>query len=559
MRMSKLPDSVHRAVCYIRKSREDEEAERRGEDTLAGQRHLMTSQVLPKYKLACDWAEEVASGDSIRDRPVFRQLLPQLGTLYQAILCKDLSRLGRGNYSDMGQVYDIIRERKIYIITTDQIYDPANFSDLRMIRFSLFFHREEYEMTVWRLTEGKYDGARRGKWVAGSVPYGYRYDPRTQTLKPDEAEAFVVRLIYALHVQEGLGLRAISNRLAQLGYRSPQGRAHWQPEVIRRILKNPAHKGTLLFRTTHRDKLNGRVIQRPVDEHIRLNHAFSGIVEEAVWDRAQAGLSTRDSRPPAPSGGIRSALAGIIHCSGCGKSLIRQSSTQLYRKQSGDISRYEKQFLSCLNCRYSVKYVDCEAQLEHVLEHLRDLDPAQLRERLTTVSSRQASDATAQTETRRQHLETRKQTASRRLRRARELLLDGAFDRTDFDVVRTQCIDDLRQVDTELASMELVSMEQSSNDFQENDGQTRHHPEAWDLHSLACVYRRLRHPGRKNQLLRALFRHVELELVSKGRGRRPSQFNLLVAVRDASLLGGDVAALPAAVDARDEHRVAKST
>ncbi|MCY0881673.1 MAG: recombinase family protein, partial [Firmicutes bacterium] len=191
--MTRVPANVERAICYIRKSREDEEAERRGEDTLLKQRELMVSEVLSRHSFAYDLAEEVASGDSIRDRPVFRELLPQLGTRYQAIVCKDLSRLGRGSYRDMGMVYDIIRDRQIYIITKDAVYDPRNFSDLRMIRFSLFFNREEYEMTVWRLTEGKYDGARRGKWVAGSVPYGFVYDAHLQVIVPKADEAAVVR------------------------------------------------------------------------------------------------------------------------------------------------------------------------------------------------------------------------------------------------------------------------------------------------------------------------------------------------------------------------------
>lgn len=220
--MSRVSQSISRAICYIRKSREDEEAERRGEDTLLKQRELMTRDVLSRYEFDYEIREEVASGDSIRERPVFRAILPELGTKYQAIVCKDLSRLGRGSYTDMGVVYDIIRDKRIYIITKDAVYDPRNFSDLRMIRFSLFFNREEYEMTLWRLTEGKYDGAQRGKWVAGSVPYGFRYHARLQILVPYEPEARIVQWIFRWYGEEGLGYSAIATRLRQLGIRSPE-------------------------------------------------------------------------------------------------------------------------------------------------------------------------------------------------------------------------------------------------------------------------------------------------------------------------------------------------
>ena len=192
---------IEKAICYIRKSREDVEAEKRGEDTLAKQRDLLLKDLLPRYEFEYDVAEEVASGDSIKDRPVFQKVFRDLESgKYQAIVCKDLTRLGRGSYGDMGKVYDLLLERRIFIITQGNVYDPAKREHQQHLRFNLFFAREEYEMIKGRLQDGKDLQARRGKWVQGaSIPYGYRYNSKEKILDVYEEEAKIVRLIFDLY------------------------------------------------------------------------------------------------------------------------------------------------------------------------------------------------------------------------------------------------------------------------------------------------------------------------------------------------------------------------
>ncbi|QQE79616.1 recombinase family protein [Alicyclobacillus sp. SO9] len=576
--MSQLPPSVQHVICYLRKSREDEEAERRGEDTLAKQRVLMEQDVLRRYSLPYDLAEEVASGDSIRARPVFQSLLPDLGTKYQAIACKDLSRLGRGSYADMGIVYDIIRDRHIFVITKDAVYNPGNFSDLRMIRFSLFFNREEYEMTLWRLTEGKYDGAAKGKWVAGSVPYGFRYNSQTQNLEPNDTEAPVVRLIFNLYLQ-GYGYRAVSKQLSTLGIRSPRGRQTWQPEVIRRLLRNPAYSGTLVFRKTKRNKLDGRVTARPKSEHIVVAGAFSGLVSKAVWDSVQektktqtAGTQTAGTEAAKRNWyssqdkvqGVRiSELSGLIRCRRCHHALVRQHGVQQYKQKTGTLSHYEKEFLYCNRCSYAVKYRSCEAQLLEVLDKLpfhHSLWTKTIHQILTEDTAEPtASDsideqksvhrqgkADRQDETEgpyhslRRELTERRQALERRLVRARELVLDGTFSKQDFQQVKKQIDAEVNQLDAQLSAMaprdDGFLKHVKHADMPSKDGlnatsqQLQQFP--GKVHSLAQIYNRLSETEFKNRLLRLVFRTIDLERVERGRGRNhPGSFNLYVRVK----------------------------
>ncbi|EPZ43022.1 recombinase family protein [Alicyclobacillus acidoterrestris] len=518
--MSRVSQSISRAICYIRKSREDEEAERRGEDTLLKQRELMTRDVLSRYEFDYEIREEVASGDSIRERPVFRAILPELGTKYQAIVCKDLSRLGRGSYTDMGVVYDIIRDKRIYIITKDAVYDPRNFSDLRMIRFSLFFNREEYEMTLWRLTEGKYDGAQRGKWVAGSVPYGFRYHARLQILVPYEPEARIVQWIFRWYGEEGLGYSAIATRLRQLGIRSPRGKEIWRPEVIHRMLANPAYCGTLVFRRTQRNKHDGKVVVRPRDEHIVVEHAFEAIVETSLWSLVQKRLKSTARTPKVKADFTPSELAGLVTCGGCGRKMVRQSSVQRYRKRDGTISKYTKEFMYCPVCGYAVKYRDCEKQLLTALHHVAKIDPTRFAQCLESSTQNLKVPVGLTTKDIQKQCQARAAALNARLERARDLLLDGTLTKQDYQEIREKCQTELAEIAKWTTDFMDSALPCAPPTLPISKAQIR---------SLVDGYQQLSDTAAKNRFLRGLLIDVRLELVHKGRHRSdPTRFDLQV-------------------------------
>ncbi len=507
---------IQYAVCYIRKSREDEQAERRGEDTLAKQRDMLREDVLSRYTFQYDIAEEVASGDSIRERPVFRELLLHLGSKYQAIVCKDLSRLGRGSYSDMGIVYDIIRDKRIFIITKDAIYDPHNFSDLRMIRFSLFFNREEYEMTLWRLTEGKYDGAERGKWVAGSVPYGYVYDRQSQNLRPLEEQAEIVRSIFDWYVYEKLGYQAIANRLTSLSIKTPRGKSKWHSEVIRRILNNPAYHGTLAFRLTKRNKLDGKVVKRPVEEQIIVPHAFTPIVDESIWEKA---ISKRGSfqkqAAHVQTSQVRCELAGIVTCETCENKLVRQSSKKSYKKKNGAKTVYEKEFLYCKTCGYAVSYRDCEKQIVEILRRIPIRDTKTLIEKyqnLSNLQDKRHSGSFDITESIYKQLIQRKESTQRRLARARDMLLDDVLSKDEY-------LEVCSQYDQELVQISEALMHQKEPNKKELKKQVS--PSCLsNFRTVSDVYQFLSTPDLKNQLLQSVVHLAQVKVSQKDKGQK---------------------------------------
>jgi site-specific DNA recombinase len=108
----------------------------------------------------------------------------------------------------------------------------------------------EYERAVLgeRFRRGKLQKAREGVWTGGRAPYGYRYEPKRDgaagRLVLDEAEATLVRLLFAWLVQEGMTTRQIIKRLNAGPGRTRSGSKCWSTAVVHRLLSDPLYPGT---------------------------------------------------------------------------------------------------------------------------------------------------------------------------------------------------------------------------------------------------------------------------------------------------------------------------
>ncbi|MHB1126096.1 MAG: recombinase family protein [Bacillota bacterium] len=294
--------NVQKIICYLRRSRQDMERERRtGEDTLSTQKKIM-AKVLDDISISYDMSEEIGSGDKIETRPVFQEVLKWLREgRYNAIAVKEIARLGRGSYSDMGEIFDLIKEKRTYIITPYKLYDIENPSDARQIRFELFFAREEFEMIRERMLSSKLNLAHEGRWVIGATPYGYALNSKTTRLEIVEEEANIVRMIFDLYAYgmaqsdgdvKDVAFRAIAGYLNRLGIPSPRnGKNGWSYLTVQRVIGNVAYTGTVKYRT--RKRIGNKYYPRPEEEWIVVENAHEPIIMREVWNLAQDKLNGR--------------------------------------------------------------------------------------------------------------------------------------------------------------------------------------------------------------------------------------------------------------------------
>lgn len=504
-------------VNYLRKSRQDEEREKKtGEDTLSEQKKLM-DRVLAEYGIPYDQKLEIGSGDKISTRPVFQKIITDFEIdKYDAIAIKDITRMGRGSYTDMGVIYDLLVAKRIYIITPWRIYDPSNPVDLRQIRFELFMSREEFETTRERLNGGRYNSAMEGKWVSGPAPFGFDYNEQTGKLMINEEEAEIVRVIFDYYAngiilangkRKLVQFRALASYLKRVGIKTPSGKDEWSPPFLKQFLEHDRYIGVLRQNTTI-TLSNGKKAPRPKEEHIVVKDAHPPTIDMETWNKVQDRLNNRDTPTNCRLDFEPNRLAGLCVCKKCGKKFIRRGGKQKYEKKDGTVVIYDKTMLFCgtNGCTY-VKYDAIEEDIIDTLVHLKGLDDNLLKKSLRALVKSEP-DTNSQEELL-MRLKTRREELDRRMKFIYEKYESGIYTDQMF-LERKQEIDKL------ISNLESMSVEQP----------TESKPEEVDpkeikqkLETILDAYLHSDNQTDQNNLLRSVFSHINIEILEKGRGR----------------------------------------
>ncbi|MGD0765870.1 MAG: recombinase family protein [Dehalococcoidia bacterium] len=207
----------------------------------------------------------------------------------------------------------------------------------------------------------KVRSAMRRKAVKGEVlgrpPFGYRVGNRRRLeLVPEEA--VVVRYIFRLYLQEGLGIRRIARCLNEEGIRTRRG-GNWSMVSIRDILRNRAYLGTY-----------SRFGVRVPGSHPAL---ISPDDFRRVQDCLIARRSSYSERQTTPF-----LLSGMTYCGYCGNKMIGVSRRQTWKRQK-DGSQAEAAY----------RYYQCQSRINQSLcdYHTRRADDLEneVRGKLSTL------------------------------------------------------------------------------------------------------------------------------------------------------------------------------
>lgn len=508
---------IFNIINYLRRSRQDIEREKRtGEDTLSTQKKIMT-KVLDDLRIPYDQVPEIGSGDKIETRPVFQQVLKDIENgKYNAIAVKEIPRLGRGTYSDMGIIYDLLVSKRIFIITPYKIYDPQNPADARQIRFELFFAREEFEMIKERLVSAKYNLAHEGKWICGAAPFGYKLNKHSMRLEPFEEEAQIVQLIFTFYVygietsedtRREVSFRAIATHLTRLGIATPRNAKSWSFLTVKRIIENVVYAGTVKYRT--RKRIGNQYFDRPSEEWIVVKNAHVPLIDPETWELAQKRLHNKNKIPNTKLDFSPCELAGLVVCNRCGKRMVRQYSIQKYQKKTTqEVSTYHKEFLWCTTpgCTF-VKYRQVEESLIEYLKQLSQLDVNRLEEAFMDLYQSQKEIAVAADTA---DLAAKKiDELKRRLRFICEKYESGVYDDTMFMERKTEIQKeiDLLQKIPKAEPVSNLNGDNISRDFVTFKN---------NIDSILSAYNTCNNKTLKNELLRRLIDVVILNKTGKG-------------------------------------------
>ena len=188
----------------------------------------------------------------------------------------------------------------------------------------------EYERTkiAERYRRGKLYRARQGEVFWNAIPYGYRRIPRRDTtpahLVVDDAQAEVVRQVFAWHADAGMSIRQITRRLTREGYPTPRGGEHWGETTVHRILRREAYLGVLhynssVWATVHSSDGGAprrKRVPRPAAERIAIS--IPALIDREVFERSQGRHERNQQFSPRNLHEEHWLLRHLLRCGRCG-------------------------------------------------------------------------------------------------------------------------------------------------------------------------------------------------------------------------------------------------
>lgn len=275
------------------------------------------------------YADEGISGTSLKRRDEFNRLMRDARCgFFQAVVVKDISRLARNTVDFLVSIREL-KAMGINVIFLNANMDSMGDSEFILTLFSAMAQEESANLSK-RTKWGKKINAEKGR-----VPqklFGYdRIDNFTLAINSEEAR--IVRKIFSLYNEQGLGCRTISLMLNRDGDKTKYGN-DWNSRGVRRILVNPMYKGTLVnHKYEIEDFLTGKQVSIPVEEQFQHDRPEWAIVSPEVFQKAQEIMESRrikyDSGEPFREARYSSKhiFSTLIKCDHCGRSFTRKTYT----------------------------------------------------------------------------------------------------------------------------------------------------------------------------------------------------------------------------------------
>lgn len=197
-------------IIYLRKSRKDmdyfkdesiEKTLQRHEKELQDFIISIFGKPIPEHNIY----REVASGDTIEDRPVIQEVLSIIEEDdKKGVICIEIERLARGNTMDQGIIAQTFQYTNTKIITPFKIYNLDNEDDLSYFEDGLYQARKYLKYTKRILSRGRLRSVKDGKYVGSVLPYGFNKiklpNEKGYILTENESEAKVIRLMADLFI-----------------------------------------------------------------------------------------------------------------------------------------------------------------------------------------------------------------------------------------------------------------------------------------------------------------------------------------------------------------------
>jgi DNA invertase Pin-like site-specific DNA recombinase len=257
-----------RCAVYTRKS--SEEGLDMEFNSLDAQREAceayIASQKAEGWVLVRDQYDDGGFSGGTLERPALKRLLTNIEDGHiDVIVVYKIDRLSR-SLMDFAKLVEVFDRRNVTFVSVTQSFNTTTSMGRLTLNVLLSFAQFEREVIGERIRDKFAASRKKGMWMGGFVPLGYKVENRKLVI--DESEAAVVRMIFELFVKMG-SATVLTKELSDEGIKTRRGKL--------------IDKGFLY------KLLNNRVY---VGEAVHKGTAYPGeheaIISRTLWDKVHA-------------------------------------------------------------------------------------------------------------------------------------------------------------------------------------------------------------------------------------------------------------------------------
>lgn len=290
------------------------------------------------------------------DRPQLAQMMELISKgEIKRVICYKLDRISR-SIIDFTSMMEQFEKKKVEFVSCTEKFDTSTPMGRAMLNICIVFAQLERETIQQRVTDTYAARSRKGFYMGGRVPLGYRLEPffidgkKTSRYEVVPEEAEIIEQMYQLYTRPEMSCMDIVKYFNQHNIPNPHSKnGEWSRSRISEIIKNPIYvkadkkiydfliseqaivhsereefcgtKGLYLYSQAKEDKnprtLSGKnIVIAPHD----------GIVSSDLWLLARE-KCMKNTQFPRVQIGVNSWLCGKVKCARCGYALVVRHSS----------------------------------------------------------------------------------------------------------------------------------------------------------------------------------------------------------------------------------------
>lgn len=297
------------------------------------------------------------------DRPAFQEMMSDITTgKIRRVIVYRLDRISR-SVLDFASVIDVFQKHGVDFVSTVEKFDTGTPIGKAMLMIVMIFAQLERETIQQRVIDAYSSRSKRGFYMGGKVPYGFRLKEtmidriRTKMYEPVPEEAAIIERIFSMYAQPQTSFGDVVRWLDERKVKKRNGEP-FSRSRIRDLVVNPVYVRAD-YRLYEFYKAQGTIIENQPEDFIGTNGAYlysgnegkrktvslqghtlvlaphEGLVSSDVWIKCRSKCLS-NSRVAKPVKAKATWLAGKVKCAHCGYAL----SAKIYHCKTKSDNRY---------------------------------------------------------------------------------------------------------------------------------------------------------------------------------------------------------------------------